>query len=107
MPHSSRAEVAMKKLPLVAVMVGLSVIGCGYVSAPSEKVRLECERNADIYYSEYREKGYYWIGMDGKRHVYEEMVANCMGREGFAPSWLMSLYIQFKKQVATKNPENK
>lgn len=97
----------MKKLLLVPVMVGLSVVGCGYISAPAEKVRLECESYADIYYSEYYEKGYYWIGMDGKRHIYEENVANCMRREGFGPSWLMSLYIQFKKQVATKNPKDK
>jgi hypothetical protein len=97
----------MKKLLLALVMVGLLVVGCGYVSAPAEKARLECERNADIYYSEYYEKGYYWIGMDGKHHVYEEYVADCMRREGFAPSWFMSLYIQFKKQVATKNPKNK
>jgi hypothetical protein len=101
-----RQAQTMKKAILALVMVELLLSSCGYVSSPAEKVRQECESSADIYYSEYRERGYYWIGMDGKQHTYEEYVANCMRRAGFAPSLPMSLYIQYKQLVAKKHPKD-
>jgi hypothetical protein len=97
----------MRKTVLTLVMVELLLSGCGYVSSPAEKARRDCESNANIYYSEYREYGYYWVGMDGKKHVYEDYVADCMRREGFAPNLFTSLYIEYKKQVATKRPQDK